>query len=135
MAWLEQQSAAVELVGIDPSQGQLEIARKRLPRARFELGSGEHLPLEDRSVDLALATGIMHHVDRPGEVIRQMFRIAKKAVFISDHNNFAFGGANARRLRLWLYAAGLLGLATFVKQGFRKQGYSKEDGGGTPTRF
>jgi hypothetical protein len=70
----------------------------------------------------------MHHVDRPANVIGEMFRVARKAVLISDHNNFAFGGSKARRLRLWLHASGLLGAATYVKQGFRKQGYSDGDG-------
>ena len=54
--------------------------------------------------------------------------MARKAVLISDHNNFAFGSMKARWLRLWLHASGLLGIATFIKHGFRKQGYSKEDG-------
>jgi ubiquinone/menaquinone biosynthesis C-methylase UbiE len=128
MAWLEQHGRVPRLVGIDPSQGLLKIAQERLPRARFEVGRGEELPLEDRSVDFALATGIMHHVDHPTDVIREMFRVANKAVLISDHNNFAFGGRKGRQLRLWLYSSGLLGFATFVKQGFKKQGYSEDDG-------
>ena len=33
----------------------------------------------------------MHHVDSPASVIAEMFRVARKAVLISDHNNFAFG--------------------------------------------
>ena len=106
----------------------LDIARERLPSSRLEVGRGENLPLEKDLVDLSLATGIMHHVDSPSQTIEEMFRVAKKAVLISDHNNFAFRGLKARRLRLWLYASGLLDLATFVKQGFRKQGYSEDDG-------
>jgi SAM-dependent methyltransferase len=106
----------------------LEIARGRLPQARLVAGRGEKLPLESGSVDLALATGIMHHVDSPSAVIREMFRVAKKAVLISDHNNFAFGGPRARGLRLWLYSLRLLGFATYLKQGFRRQSYSEDDG-------
>ena len=128
MLWLKQEMPTLQLIGVDPSEKLLAIARKRLPDSKLEVGSGEQLPLQDNSVDLALATGIMHHVDRPVEVIREMFRVAKKGVLISDHNNFAFGGTVTRRARLWLYASGLLGFATFVKQGFRRQGYSEEDG-------
>lgn len=128
MGWLGERDKSLDLVGIDPSAGLLEIARKRLPHARFERGHGERLPLADRSVDLVIASGIMHHVDSPAEVIQEMFRVTRKGILISDHNNFAFGGTLARRLRLWLYASGLLGPATFAKQGFKKQGYSEEDG-------
>lgn len=128
LAWFDQQRPSLNLVGIDPSEGLQEIARDRLPHVRFEVGSGERLPLENNSVDLVVATGIMHHVDSPKDVIQEMFRVAKKAVLISDHNNFAFRGSKARRLRLWLYASGLLDFVTFVHQGFRKQGYSDDDG-------
>jgi SAM-dependent methyltransferase len=128
LAWYQALDPRLELTGVDPSRGLLSIAAEKLPAARLELGRGEKLGLESGSVDLAVATGIMHHVDRPANVIGEMFRVARKAVLISDHNNFAFGGSKARRLRLWLHASGLLGAATYVKQGFRKQGYSDGDG-------
>jgi SAM-dependent methyltransferase len=128
MLWLRRQFPNLQLIGVDPSEKLLEIARKRLPESAFALASAECLPLPNDGADLVLATGIMHHVDCPAKAIREMFRVARKAVLISDHNNFAFGGALARRARLWLYASGLLGVATFVKQGFQRQSYTKEDG-------
>ena len=70
----------------------------------------------------------MHHADHPRNVICEMFRVARKAVLISDHNVFAIGGKLKRWLRLWLFANGVLRPATFIKQGFRKQGYSEDDG-------
>ena len=118
----------MELTGIDPSDGLLAIARDRLPQARLEVGYGERIPLENDSVDLAVATGIMHHVDHPTDVIKEMFRVSRKLVLISDHNNFAFGRSIARNVRLGLYSLGLLDFATYIKQGFRKQGYSEGDG-------
>lgn len=126
--WMAKRNTALELTGIDPSDGLLAIARDRVPQAKLEVGCGEKIPLKNNSVDLALASAIMHHVDRPEDVIKEMFRVAKKLVFISDHNNFAFGGKMARGLRLVLYSVGLLSVATYLKQGLRKQGYSEEDG-------
>lgn len=70
----------------------------------------------------------MHHVDSPSRVITEMFRVARKAVLISDHNNFAFGGSLARRLRMALHLCGLLKPATYFKQGFNYQGFSEDDG-------
>ena len=101
---------------------------QQLPTATLQMGTGENLPFDDFSVDVTIATGIMHHVDAPASVIAEMFRVARKAVLISDHNNFAFGSTMARRIRLVLYSCGLFGIAAFVKQGFRRQGYSEDDG-------
>jgi SAM-dependent methyltransferase len=118
----------MQLFGIDPSQGLLDLARKTIPEATLQQGSGENLPLADNSVDLVIATGIMHHVDNPSLVVAEMFRVTRKAIIISDHNNFAFGNLAIRRIRMALYTCGLLTLATYLKQGFRKQGYSEDDG-------
>ena len=104
------------------------LAKSKLPDADLRVGKGEALPMADVSCELVVATGVLHHADHPREVIREMFRVARKAVLISDHNNFAFGSRSARWLRLWLYATHLLAPATFIKQGFRKQGYSADDG-------
>jgi len=87
-----------------------------------------HLSFSDASFDIVCASAIMHHVSDPAAVIAEMFRVAKKGVLISDHNNFAFGGALAQRVRMLLYCLGLLNAATFIKQGFRRQGYTDEDG-------
>ena len=78
----------------------------------------------------------MHHVDDPSEVISRMFRVAIKAVLISDHNNYAFGGAMIKRIScMALKVCNLLGPLTFVVQGFSKRGYYRGGwGGGTRTR-
>lgn len=128
LEWINKRDGTIDLFGIDPSEGLLSIARAKVPRAVFKTGKGDHLPFEDSSIDLVLATGIMHHVDDPTAVIKEMFRVARTAVLISDHNNFAFSGDMARRVRLILYSLGLFRAAAFIKQGFRRQGYSAEDG-------
>jgi SAM-dependent methyltransferase len=128
MKWLRDHAPELALSGIDPANAMLNIARQTMPDATLDLGKAEHLPYADGSFDLVVATGIMHHVDRPSAVISEMLRVAGKAIVISDHNNFAFGGAIARRVRMGLRVCGLLKAATFIKQGFRAQGYSQEDG-------
>ncbi|HVU00420.1 MAG TPA: class I SAM-dependent methyltransferase [Polyangiaceae bacterium] len=128
LEWVSRRAPGAKLFGVEPSAHMREYAAARVPHADLRAGSGEHLPFADRSMDVVLATGIMHHVDRPARVIDEMFRVAKRAVLISDHNNYAFGGQMARRLRIGLRAAGLLGIATFVKQGFSRRGYSEDDG-------
>lgn len=119
---------SVELHGIEPSEQMLAVARKKVPRANLQAGTGEALPFRNATIDVVSAAGIMHHVDDPEVVISEMFRVAKKAVLISDHNNYAFGGSFAKKLRMGLKIAGMLGAFTYVKQGFKRQGYSEEDG-------
>lgn len=128
LRWLHRRQPSLKLLGVDPSRGLLEIAQRDLSEAILTIGSGEQLAFPDNSVDLVIATGIMHHVDSPTAVMSEMFRVARTAVLISDHNNFAFGSVMARRVRMALYTCGLLKIATYLKQGFNHQGYSEGDG-------
>jgi SAM-dependent methyltransferase len=128
LIWLRNQSKSLRLLGIEPSQGMIDIAKRNLPDAEFRQGNGEAMPYESGSIDVVIATGIMHHADHPDRVISEMFRVARKGILISDHNNYAFGRPLARRFRMGLKVSGLLNAATFVRQGFKRQGYSKEDG-------
>ena len=56
-----------EVIGIDPSKTMLEQARskQRDPRIRYEVGSGEAIPLSDNSVDLIFMSMIFHHFNNP----------------------------------------------------------------------
>lgn len=128
LKWYRQRMNDVKLLGIDPSPDLLQKAAQSVPSAEFSQGTGEQLPFPDESIDLVVATGIMHHVDSRNQCIREMFRVARKVVLISDHNNFAFGSTLARRIRLALFTFSLLDIVTFIKQGFRRQGYSEDDG-------
>ena len=128
LSWLEQRYPSLQLFGVDPSQGMIDIARRNLPDVAFKQGSGEALPYPDGFVDVAIATGIMHHVDNPSAVIAEMFRVARRGILISDHNNYAFGGTLMKRLRMGLKVCGLFGPVAFVRQGFNKKGYSQGDG-------
>jgi len=116
------------LAGIDPSAELLAEAARKLPHAALTKGAGERLPYVDGGFDLVVASGVLHHVREPRRCIDEMVRVSSRAVLISDHNNFAFGSGLARRLRLGLHAAGLLRAFCFIKQGFRSQGYSADDG-------
>jgi ubiquinone/menaquinone biosynthesis C-methylase UbiE len=128
LQWIHAHSPAAKLSGVELASELLSVAKSKLPDAELRLENAESMSFPDASHDLVLATGVMHHADHPRDVIREMFRVARKAVLISDHNVFAVGGKLKRWLRLWLFANGVLGPATFIKQGFRKQGYSEDDG-------
>ena len=109
------------LFGIDPSQKLPDIAMQQLPAATVQT-TGENLPLmtlrSTSRLQLELCTTWM----RQHRLLAKCFGPHE----ISDHNNFVFGSIMARRIRLALYSCGLFGMAAFVKQGFRRQGYSQE---------
>jgi ubiquinone/menaquinone biosynthesis C-methylase UbiE len=65
------------LAGVDPAQGMLDVARRLTPEARFYLGSGEALPLEDASVDLALSTISFHHWHDQAAGVREVTRVLR----------------------------------------------------------
>jgi len=66
-----------QLSGVDPAQGMLEVARQLTPAARFSMGSGEALPLDDASVDLALSTISFHHWQDQAAGLREVARVLR----------------------------------------------------------
>jgi demethylmenaquinone methyltransferase/2-methoxy-6-polyprenyl-1,4-benzoquinol methylase len=64
-------------VGVDPSKGMLEVARKKVDFAEFIEGKAQALPLEDESSDIiSIAYGIRNVVDRQ-EAIEEFYRVLK----------------------------------------------------------
>lgn len=128
LRWIGHHSPDTQLLGLEPSAGMISQALLHLPHATIKQGQGEAIPYADGSLDVAIATGIMHHVDNPSRVISEMFRVSRKGILISDHNNYAFGGPITKRVRMGFKMCGLLGVFTYVKQGFNRKGYTEEDG-------
>ena len=67
------QSNPVSVVGIEPSEGFLEVAAKQIgdSRARFERGDARKLPLANTSVDAAVSALMLNFVDDPQKVDRK----------------------------------------------------------------
>jgi len=66
-----------EYLGIDPSEGMLEVARKKLPECHFIQAYAQDLPLMDETSDIVSITyGIRNVVDRY-EAIKEFYRVLK----------------------------------------------------------
>jgi ubiquinone/menaquinone biosynthesis C-methylase UbiE len=89
---------------------------------------GERLPFRDRSFDVAFSIGILHHVRQPNLIIREMLRVARRAVIIIDGNRFGQGRWPVRLLKLGLYKAGLWKVVNYLKT--RGKGYELTEGDG-----
>jgi ubiquinone/menaquinone biosynthesis C-methylase UbiE len=92
------------------------------------VGDGIQLPFADNSYDVALETGVLHHVERPELVVREMMRVAKKAVFISDHNIFGQGRRSMRLMKWLLYRSGLWAATKRAVNRGKKYHVSEGDG-------
>jgi len=64
-------------VGIDPSVGMLDVARKKVDFAEFIEGKAQELPIEDLSTDvISISYGIRNVVDRV-EALQEFYRALK----------------------------------------------------------
>src|SRR6266849_4336701 len=65
------------LIGVDPANGMIEMAKRLTPNATFSTGMAEALPLQDASVDLALSTTSFHHWQDQAAGIREIARVLR----------------------------------------------------------
>jgi len=64
-------------VGVDPSVGMLEVAKKKVDFAEFIEGKAQGLPIEDESTDvISISYGIRNVVDRV-EALQEFYRALK----------------------------------------------------------
>jgi len=117
------------IVGIEPVKELREVGY-RSGLFEDELRDGDALSLEfdPGEFDLVCEFAVLHHVKQPEKIVAEMLRVAKKAVFISDANNFGQGSPLSRALKQSLAAIGLWGLADWVKTRGKGYTFSDEDG-------
>jgi ubiquinone/menaquinone biosynthesis C-methylase UbiE len=120
----------LRVMGLEPVQALLDQAVNRhgLPADMLVNARGESIPFPDQSFDAVCEFAILHHVKEPSLVVREMLRVARKAVFISDANRFGQGRPAARWFKLLAYKLGVWGAVNFVKT--RGTGYTISEGDG-----
>jgi demethylmenaquinone methyltransferase/2-methoxy-6-polyprenyl-1,4-benzoquinol methylase len=66
-----------KFVGVDPSIGMLEVARKKIDFAEFKEGKAQELPIDDNSTEIiSISYGIRNVVDRV-EALHEFYRALK----------------------------------------------------------
>ncbi len=65
------------LLGIDPADGMVKIARSQIPSATIYLGGAESLPLADSSVDVVLSSISFHHWSDQLGALREINRVLR----------------------------------------------------------
>ncbi len=119
----------LEVKGIEPVAALREVAYRNGVR-REDLVEGDALALRfgDGAFDLVCEFGALHHIQQPARAVGEMLRVGKRAIFISDSNNFGQGGPLGRGLKQVLHRLGLWPIVDFIKT--RGRGYTISEGDG-----
>jgi ubiquinone/menaquinone biosynthesis C-methylase UbiE len=129
MEYLGRRVPQVRAVGIEPVQALREVGHaKGIAPDQLVGGDGTALDYPDGSFDVVSSFAVLHHVPDPRRVVAEMLRVARRAVFIADSNNFGQGPRPARLAKQLLHACGLWPLANLVKT--RGRGYIVTEGDG-----
>ena len=129
LSYLRETHPGLAVTGVEPVKELREEGYARgIPRAALVDGDATELAFPDRSFDLVCEFGVLHHIRHPSRAVAEMLRVAGKAVFISDSNNFGQGSSPARLAKRALRALGLWDLFNLVKTGGR--GYTITEGDG-----
>jgi ubiquinone/menaquinone biosynthesis C-methylase UbiE len=68
---------SADLIGVDPAEGMLEVARRKTSRATFHLTGAESLPLPSNSADLVLSSISFHHWPDQAAGLREIARVLR----------------------------------------------------------
>ncbi|MAI77907.1 MAG: hypothetical protein CL917_03110 [Deltaproteobacteria bacterium] len=125
---LELARLGLEVLGIDRSPRMLEAARNNIREETFpapgsiqlELGEAYQMPVSDQVMDAAFAHMVLHYVQSPEDVVKDMARIVKPGghiviVEFTEHSNdwmtqelgVIWKGFNLEDVRGWFELAGL----------------------------
>lgn len=71
-----------QLVGVDPAEGMVEVARQMTPGAKFHVATAESLPLPDASVDIVFSSVSFHHWSDQPAGLREIGRVLRRGGYL-----------------------------------------------------
>ena len=126
---IKEKHPGVRCVGVEPVAELREVGYKAgLPADELVAGDANQLEYGDGEFDIVCEFGILHHVPNPAQVVSEMLRVARKAIFLCDSNNFGQGSLLARTMKQALNALRLWPVADYIKT--RGKGYTISEGDG-----
>jgi SAM-dependent methyltransferase len=119
----------VRLVGVEPVKELREIGySKGLSELELIDGDVNKLQFSTGEFDLVCEFGVLHHIRKPEQAVSEMLRVANRAIFISDSNNFGQGSFGVRSIKQLINALGLWDIFDLIKT--RGRGYTISEGDG-----
>jgi len=126
---LKREMPEIRICGIEPSPDLRAAAQaKGLAFDEIVDGDAQSLKFRDGEFDLVCAFGALHHIPKPALAVDEMLRVSKRAIFISDANNFAQGSAPIRAVKQIVNSLRLWPLLDYIKS--RGKGYILSEGDG-----
>jgi ubiquinone/menaquinone biosynthesis C-methylase UbiE len=126
---IKREMPEIEAVGIEPSAHLRKVGHsKGLLDSQLIDGDAMNLAFADGSFDLVCEFGALHHIPVSSQAVSEMLRVSRKAIFISDSNNFGQGTKVSRLIKQAINAVGLWPLADRLKT--RGKGYTISEGDG-----
>lgn len=127
--YLHEKCPHVRTMGIEPVAELRQIGNESgLSESVLVDGDATDLHFEDSAFDLVCEFGVLHHVRHPEQVVSEMLRVGKKAIFISDCNNFGNGPLVLRVTKQIINSFGFWKLFDWIKT--RGKGYTISEGDG-----
>ena len=117
------------VVGIEPVEA-LRHQGHKMGLSGDELVDGNALALDiqDNAFDIVCEFAVLHHIKDHKQAVSEMCRVAKKAVFLSDSNNFGQGAFLKRTVKQAINSVGLWKAYDFLAT--RGKGYHFSEGDG-----
>lgn len=129
VTYMKQRRPDIQIVGVEPVDELRSIGYANgLSHSDIIDGDATQLQFTDNQFDVVCEFGVLHHIRKPEIAVAEMLRVARKAIFISDSNNFGQGSFLARSVKQFLNLMGLWGIADFIKT--KGRGYSISEGDG-----
>jgi ubiquinone/menaquinone biosynthesis C-methylase UbiE len=122
MTFLMRKRPDLRVRGIEPVEELRNVAYSNgVPTEWLVSGSGYKLPYPDNSFDIVAEFGVLHHVEKPELVVREMVRVARYGVLLSDTNNLGQGGLAGRLVKNVFFHLGLWKFFSLIRT--RGRGY------------
>jgi ubiquinone/menaquinone biosynthesis C-methylase UbiE len=119
----------LRVIGVEPSaEMRYEGYKSGLSTDVLLDGDAAALAYDDGEFDLVCEFGMLHHLPKPSKAVEEMCRVASKAVFIVDSNNFGAGSWPKRVVKQAINGVGLWKWADLVKTGGK--GFRESEGDG-----
>jgi ubiquinone/menaquinone biosynthesis C-methylase UbiE len=129
LLYMKEHHPEIRAHGVEPSPDmRLKAIEKGVAPDAITQGRGEKIPFPDGSFDATCEFGVVHHIERPNDAVREMMRVSTKAVFLSDGNRFGQGPVPLRWTKLLIYKAGLWPVARWVQTRGKKYNFAEDDG-------
>jgi ubiquinone/menaquinone biosynthesis C-methylase UbiE len=117
------------VIGVEPVENLRAVGHKKgIPQDELVAGDALDLAFDDDSFDFVIETGVLHHLKRPIEAVKEMIRVARIGVMISDSNNIGQGSAKLRHIKFAIKSVGLWPIVVWLGTRGKMHKWSQGDG-------